>query len=166
MSALQIHRILRATSLAGTVGALALVSSNALAAKRLYEGGTAEAGEQLVAYASSGAVNEAFESAHELRRPNDLAFAKYLDSTRERVASHLGKLGGLTSSVHQTEEFRFAGCLTREYSVRYRNGEQRWRVKFRRGSAGWHLSDLSVATMPPRRGLMDMISSVVDPEPR
>lgn len=163
MGTLQIYRVLPAISLAGT---LALAASDAVAAKPLHEWGTAEAGQQLVAYASSGAVNEAFESAHELRRPNDEAFAQYLDRTRETVVNHLAKLGGLTGPVHQVEEFRFGTCLTREYSVRYRNGEQRWKVKFRRGSTGWHLSDLSVATLPPRRRLMDMISAAIDPEPR
>ncbi|MGQ0699719.1 MAG: hypothetical protein ACT4PZ_15935 [Panacagrimonas sp.] len=167
MSISRISPILRLASLAGLAATLAMQSTGATAAaKRLYEQGIAEAGERLVAYASAGAVNEAFESANELRKPNDEGFARSLEHTRAAVTSDIAKLGGQIGPVQQIDELRFGTCLTREYRVKYRNGEQRWMVKFRRGSAGWHLADLSVATLPPRRGLLDQIASVIDPEPR
>lgn len=147
--------------------ALVASAAEAVAAdKPLPEWRTDEVGRELVSYASHGAVSQAFEAAQELRNPRDKNFKLELERQRETVTGAVALLGGPVGPVHPVEATRFGTCLTYVYRVRFARGEQNWKLKFRRGTGGWHLTDMHVATLPPRRSLLQKVSSAIDPEPR
>lgn len=85
----------------------------------------------------------AFAQAGELGRAGDPALQKRLESQKQLAAESATRLGAVRSLSSPEEQF-FAGCITRSYFVRYSEGSQRWLLKFRRGNAGWYLSDLDV----------------------
>lgn len=101
-----------------------------------------QAGQALVETAARGEIDAAFAQAAELSRPGDSAALARLEA-QKRVASQsaVGSAGALSLP----QEMFFAGCITRTYSLRDRTGHrQQWMLKFRRGVAGWYLSDLNL----------------------
>ncbi len=103
----------------------------------------AAAGQALVDKAVHGGVDEAFRSANALRRSEDTVFESQLAQRQQTLRDELSKLGS-AGAVRLTGTEYFAGCIHREYRVRYDGGSQFWRLKFRQGANGWFLTDLAV----------------------
>lgn len=100
------------------------------------------AGQALVEMAALGEIDAAFAQAAELSRPGDTEALARLDAQKRLVAER--SEGGI-SALSRPEEAFFAGCLTRTYELRRSSGQRQfWRLKFRRGVAGWYLSDLNL----------------------
>lgn len=127
----------------------ALASAAAMAAPRNESAATA-AGLALVEAAASGRVDEAFETAATLGRANDSALAVALQAQQRALIPMSTSLGAPTRPVRlqPIEATIFSGCINREYRAVYAGGEQRWRLKFRRGAGGWALADLAVISEP------------------
>lgn len=102
-------------------------------------------GAALVAVAAHRDVDGAFVQASKLARSSDEALRGRLDQQKRNVAAAAQGLGALRS-VSTAEEMVFAGCVTHRYLVRYADGNQRWMLKYRRGTEGWYLADLHVAS--------------------
>ncbi|WP_022976232.1 hypothetical protein [Nevskia ramosa] len=126
-----------------------LASAAAMAAPRNESAATA-AGLALVEAAASGRVDEAFKSAATLGRANDSALAIALDVQQRALTPASISLGASRGPVRlqPIEATIFSGCINREYRAVYAGGEQRWRLKFRRGAGGWALADLAVISEP------------------
>ncbi|WP_295681860.1 hypothetical protein [uncultured Nevskia sp.] len=127
----------------------AIASAAAMAAPRNESAATA-AGLALVEAAASGQVDEAFKTAATLGRANDSALAVALDAQQRTLTPLSTSLGAPTRPVRlqPIEATIFSGCINREYRAVYAGGEQRWRLKFRRGAGGWALADLAVISEP------------------
>ncbi len=126
-----------------------LASAAAMAAPRNESAATA-AGLALVEAAASGRVDEAFKSAATLGRDKDPALATALAAQQRSLTRMIAGLGAPAGPVRlqPIEATIFSGCINREYRAVYVGGEQRWRLKFRRGASGWALADLAVISEP------------------
>lgn len=127
----------------------ALVSTATMAAPRNESAATA-AGLALVEAATGGRIDEAFKTAATLGRANDSALTTTLDAQQRTLAPMITSLGAPKGPVRlqPIEATIFSGCINREYRAVYAGGEQRWRLKFRRGASGWALADLAVISEP------------------
>lgn len=104
-----------------------------------------QAGLDLVQDAAKQRVDQAFAQAATLARADDAVTQARLVQQKDSMIRSRSALGELRSLSTPDETF-FAGCVTRSYLARYEHGAQRWTLKFRRGVAGWYLSDLNVST--------------------
>lgn len=127
--------------------AVAAMGTNASAAV-VHAWGTADAGRELIERISRGDVSAAFDSALQLVDPRSEWFPDKMQHEREAVARDLALLGAPVGPVTQVTELPFGQSVLRDYRVKFANGEQRWSVKFRRGSDGWHLTELHARTFP------------------
>lgn len=107
---------------------------------------TADASKHVIERISRGEVKEGFDSALGMTNPADNWFPDKMQREQEAVTRDLAQLGAPQGAVTQVSELPFGQSILREYRVRYANGEQHWAVKFRRGSGGWHITELHSRT--------------------
>jgi len=137
-------------SLSGIAALLAMLASASTTAAPRNESMATAAGLALVEAAANGRVDEAFKTAATLGLASDQALAVALDVQQRALAPVITGLGAPAGPVRlqPIEATIFSGCINREYRAVYAGGEQRWRLKFRRGAGGWALADLAVISEP------------------
>lgn len=121
-----------------------------LAAAPRDESAMTSAGLALVNIAADGKLDDALAAAVALASPQDSALLAIVDSNRARIAEATAALGApqAPAQLLPVDVSIFPGTLVRDYRLRYANGEQRWRLKFRHLSSGWALADLNVRSEP------------------
>lgn len=107
-------------------------------------------GQSIVESAAAGRVDAAFAAAASIGNPRDPALPMTLDAQRKALTPVIASLGAREGRVRlmPIEATIFSSCMNREYRAVYAGGEQRWRLKFRRLSSGWALSDVDVRSEP------------------
>lgn len=134
--------------LAGSVAVVAAMSVASTASATVVRAwSTADASKHVIERISRGEVKEAFDSALDMTNPADNWFPDKMEGEREAVTRDLVQLGAPVGPVTQVSELPFGQSVLRQYRVTYANGEQHWAVKFRRGSGGWHITELHSRTV-------------------
>ncbi len=129
--------------------ALLLATGLASAAPR-DEAAMTAMGLAIVEAAAAGQLDTAFTTAASIGNPRDPALPATFDAQRQSLAPVIASLGAPEGRVRlmPIEATIFSNCMNREYRAVYAGGEQRWRLKFRRLSSGWALSDVDVRSEP------------------
>lgn len=129
--------------------ALLLATGSASAAPRDEDAMTAM-GQSIVEAAAAGQLDAAFTTAASIANPRDAALPMTFEAQRSSLAPVIASLGAPEGRVRlmPVEATIYPNCLNREYRAVYAGGEQRWRLKFRRLSSGWALSDIDVRSEP------------------
>ena len=132
------------------VGIALLLASGLVAAAPLNEAAMTAMGQSIVEAAAAGRLDTAFTTAASIGNPRDPALPMTLDAQRKALTPVMASLGPPDGRVRlmPIEATIFSGCMNREYRAIYAGGEQRWRLKFRRLSTGWALSDVDVRSEP------------------
>lgn len=132
------------------VGIALLLASGVASAAPRDEAAMTAMGQSIVEAAAAGQLDTAFTTAAAIGNPRDPALPMALDAQRKSLSPVIASLGEPEGRVRlmPIEATIFSSCMNREYRAVYAGGEQRWRLKFRRLSSGWALSDVDVRSEP------------------